>query len=229
MTGTAWGIIITGSKADEFAADVDTAFLTLGSKPVLTYSLNAFERCPDVEGLVLVATKERIESIRAMVQMFGCYKVKKIIPAPASRTASILAGLKVLEDHRTSIVVVHEGTRPCVTPEQISETIKSARKFGSGVLATHVTEPIKDVPKGTKVKACLPAGTLWATASPQSFKFDILRKAVETAARKKTAFQDEAEALAMVKADVHIVPTQRPALKIGSPRDLMLADLLLRH
>lgn len=229
MIAPAWGIIITGGKTEEFAPDVDTAFLTLGSKPVLTYSLAAFERCADIEGLVLVASKDRVESVRAMVQMFGCYKVKRIISGPTQRAAAVLAGLKALDDQKIPIVTVHDGTRPCVTPDQISETIKSARKFGSGVLATRITDPVKEVAKGSKVSASFDHQSLWASLTPQSYKIEILRKALETAQKKKASIRDEAEALDLAKQEIHIVPTTRMSIRIAAPSDLNLADYLLRH
>lgn len=229
MIAPAWGIIITPSSSDEFAPDVNTAFLMLGSKPVLTHSLAAFERCPEIEGLVLVATKERLESVRAMVQMFGCYKVKKIIAGPTQRVAAVMAGLRALEEEEVSFITVHDGTRPCVTPDQISETIKSARKHGSGVLASRIHDPVKAVAKGTKVTECLNEGSLWTSLTPQSFKTEILRKALDAAHKKKVAVQDEAEALAVIKAEIHVVPTEKASIRIASPLDLNLAEFLLRH
>lgn len=229
MMAPAWGIIITGGKADEFAEGVDTAFLTLSSKPVLTYSLTAFERCPDIEGLVLVASKERLDSVRAMVQMFGCYKVKKILAGPTQRLGAVLTGLRAIEDEKITMVTVHDGTRPCVTADQISETIKSARKHGSGVLASRITDPVKEVPKGTKVTGSLDPEVLWHALSPQSFKMDVLRKALEAAQKKKAVIHDEADALALTKAEVHVVPASKHSIRIAGPADLNLAEYLLRH
>lgn len=229
MMASAWGIIITGGKADEFAEGVDTAFLTLASKPVLTYSLTAFERCPEVEGLVLVSSKERIESVRAMVQMFGCYKVKKILAGPTQRLGAVLTGLRAIEDEKVSVVTVHDGTRPCVTPEQISETVKAARKHGSGILATRSADPVKEVAKGTKITAHLDPATLWHALTPQSFKLETLRKALDAAQKKKAVIHDEAEALGLTKAEAHVVATTRPSIRIAAPADLNLAEYLLRH
>lgn len=229
MMAPAWGIIITGGKADEFAEGVDTAFLTLSSKPVLTYSLAAFERCPEIEGIVLVASKDRIESVRAMVQMFGSYKVKKVLAGPTQRLGAVLTGLRAFEEEKVGLVTVHDGTRPCVTADQISETIKSARKHGSGVLASRVTDPIKVVAKGTKVTDGFDPETLWNALTPQSYKVEILRKALEAAHKKKEGIHDEADALALIKAETHIVPTTRPSIRIAGPADLNLAEYLLRH
>ena len=83
------GIIVAAGKSERMGQNVDKAFLSLGAKPVVVYSLRAFEKCPDIDDVVLVVQKERLEAARCMVQMFGCTKVKKIVAGGAQRQVSV--------------------------------------------------------------------------------------------------------------------------------------------
>ncbi len=66
------GIIVAAGKSERMGPKVDKAFLSLGTKPVLAYSLIAFEKCPDIDGIVLVVRKDRIEAAHGVAHMFGC-------------------------------------------------------------------------------------------------------------------------------------------------------------
>ena len=229
MMASAWGLVVASGKPEGFGEGVDPSFLTLGSKPVLMHSLAAFEKCVDIEGLVLLASKDRVESVRAMVQMFGCAKVKRIMPMGANRLASILSVVKELRDDKVPVLTIHEGIRPMVTPEEISETVKLAKKHGAAVLCDRLTDPVRFTEKNSKVTDSLQDVTAWSCRSPQSFKLDLLAKALEAAQKKKMVLRDEADALALVKGELHVVPATRAVVRIAGPRDLVLADYLLRH
>ena len=71
-----YGIIVAAGKSERMGVDVDKAFLSLGTRPVLAYALLAFEQCPMIDGVILVVRKDRLDSARGMVQMFGCSKVR---------------------------------------------------------------------------------------------------------------------------------------------------------
>ncbi len=224
---SAWAVLIACGKGERFAADTDTAFLTLGSRPVLTYSLTAFEQCADVEGVIVVAPKERVENVRVMVQMYGFSKVRKIVAGTSQRQSSVLAGLKMLDEH-CPMVVIHDASRPCVTSAQVAEVIKSARRNGSGVLALRLTDTPKVSAKGGKVQDSLDPAQVWLATYPQAFQTPGLIKGYELAQKKKVTLSDDSEAVALAGKDVHLVVSDRPSVRIAGPVELALVDCLLR-
>ncbi len=228
MTVSTWGLIIASGKGEKFAPDIDTSFLNLGSKPVLIYSLTAFEQCADIEGVVIVAPKERIDNVKAMVQIFGCSKVKRVVAGAANRQGSVLNGLRSLDEY-VSIVTIHDASRPTIQPDQISETIKVAKRHGSGIMAARITDPIKQIGKGSTVEESVDNSDLWAAQTPQSFKLDVILKACETAAKKKAALADDSQSLALIKQPAHLIENPKPSVKINGPVDLQLAELVLRR
>ena len=195
----------------------------------MSYSLSAFERCSDIEGLVLVVAKERLESVRALVHLFGCNKVKSIVVASSTRLDSVHAGLAVVAEYRAGTIVVHEGARPGVTPEIISETIRAARKCGAACAAHAIAEHVVEVGKGAKITGIPEGDQFYAASTPQAFKTDVLQKALAHAAKKKLKPADEVAAACAIKQDVQVVALKRPLIRIGSPIDLNLAEFYLRH
>jgi 2-C-methyl-D-erythritol 4-phosphate cytidylyltransferase len=220
-------IIVAGGKSERMGPQVDKAFLSLGTKPVLAYSLTAFEQCPDIDGVVLVVRKDRLDGARAMAQMFGCAKVRRVVAGGGSRQMSVMNGLAALWDDAT-IVAVHDGARPCIQPELISATIRSAKRYGSGVAAVKMTDTVKFVARGIKVSHTLDRGKLWAVQTPQTFKLDLLQKAFDAVRRKRVKVTDEASAVELVSGDVRLVPGDPGNIKVTTPEDLQLAAAILK-
>ncbi|NLB68566.1 MAG: 2-C-methyl-D-erythritol 4-phosphate cytidylyltransferase [Lentisphaerae bacterium] len=219
-------VIVAAGRSERMGGGVDKAFLSLGSKPVVAYSMMAFEACPDIDSIVLVVRRDQVVAAKGVAQMFGCRKVKAVVAGGASRQASVKNGLNAC-DSDTSIVCVHDGARPCVTTALISETIKSAKRYGSAVAATRVTDTVKHVERGQIVSSTLDRAKVWTVQTPQTFKFDLLYRAIEKAEADKKVFTDEASAVEHIGENVHLVPTLFPNIKITVTEDLTIAGLLL--
>lgn len=223
-----YGIIVAAGKSKRMNAKVDKAFLNLGTKPVLAYSVEAFQACEDIDGVILVVRRDRVAAARAMAEMFGCSKVKRVVAGGAERQVSVWAGLKILSED-VSVVAVHDGARPCVTPDLISETVKAAKRYGSGVAATKVTDTVKLVQRGFTVTKTLDRTKLWTVQTPQTFKRDLLEKCFATMRKKGASVTDEASVLELCKKRVHLVPSAVPNVKITTPDDLALAAIMLGY
>jgi 2-C-methyl-D-erythritol 4-phosphate cytidylyltransferase len=222
-----YGVIVAAGKSARMGTGADKAFVSLGTKPVLAYSLQAFEKCADIHGVMLVVRKDRVEAARGLAQMFGCFKVKRVVAGGATRQMSVAIGLSNLGED-VKIVSVHDGARPCVTPDLISETIRSAQRCGSGVAGVKITDTVKYVEKGLLVARTLDRDRLWAAQTPQTFRFDLLRKAYAEVKRRRATITDEASALELISEDVHLVPAPVSNIKITFPDDLVLAASLMR-
>ena len=221
------GIIVAAGKSERMGPIADKVFLSLGSRPVLAYCLIAFEKCRDIDRIVLVVRKDHVEAAAALAQMFGCSKLKKIVAGGPTRQISVQNGLEYAGDE-VKIVAVHDGARPMVTPELISETIASAQKFGSGVAAAKVTDTIKWVESGNKVAHTVDRSKLWAVQTPQAFKVALLLRAFAAVNKKNMTVTDEASAVELLGEEVRLVPTSLPNIKITTPDDLQMAAAMLK-
>ena len=227
MVHVTWGVIIACGKTEELIGGADIGFLTPGDSPLLSYSLIAYEKCPEIDGIVVVATKEKLEMVANMVHLYGCDKVRRVVAGTTQRYGSLVNGLKVLDDAVT-LVSVHEVSRPCVTSEIIGETVKAAKRYGTGVAAVRVDDAIKEVEKGQKSSKALDQSKLWATQTPQTFKLDLLQSALEKSQKSKLNPADDAEAVLALNHEIHLVPSSSNNMKIRTPDDLVIASALLR-
>lgn len=227
MTHVTWGIVIACGKGEQLTPEAEIPFLNLGSKPVLSYSLMAFEQCPEISGVVVVVSKDRVDTVLGMSQMFGFSKVQKVVSGSSQRTSAVLAGLKVLPEEVT-LVCVQDASRPCVTQEIIVETIKAAKRYGSGVAAVEICDVVKEVEKGLTVARTLKSGASWAVKTPQCFKRELLEKAYTVANRKKAQIDDDSTALELIGEEVHLVPADSKNIRIRSADDFNMAMAFMK-
>lgn len=221
------GIIVAAGRGERMGGDVDKAFLSLGPKPVLAYSLVAFQHCEDIDEIIIVVRKERVDSARSMAQMFGCTKVVKVVAGGAKRQASVANGLEALGAD-TRVVAVHDGARPCVTPRMISDTVQSALSHGSGVAAVKVTDTVKYVERGLTVTRTIDREKLWLVQTPQAFEVDLLKEAFEEVRKRKATVTDEASAVELLGKEVRLVPVPATNIKVTMADDLLMASTFLK-
>jgi 2-C-methyl-D-erythritol 4-phosphate cytidylyltransferase len=221
------GIVVGAGKSQRMGGNVDKAFLSLGPRPVLAYSLQAFEDCQDIDEVVLVVRKERVDSARSMAQMFGFSKVTRVVAGGAKRQVSVQNGLAACPPE-TRVVAVHDAARPCVKSATISETVKSAKRQGSGVAAVKITDTVKYVERGFRVTKTIDREKLWAVQTPQSFKIEILQEALDLVRSKRVTVTDEASAVELLGAEVRLVPSEWSNIKLTTADDLMLAAAFLK-
>ena len=217
-------IIVAAGKSERMGAGTDKAFLSLGNKPVVAWSLLAFERCPDVDRIVLVVRKEQQVAAKAVARMFGISKLIAIVPGGNKRQESVQAGLAAC-DVDTRQVVVHDGARPCVTPDVISEVVKLAKRVGAATVGRRITDTVKRVEKGTAVAGTENREKLWAVQTPQAFQFRVLANAYK--ALGKNEVTDDCQAVELAGETVRIYENRAPNFKITTVEDLQIANALL--
>lgn len=227
MTHVTWGIVIACGKGEQLTPEAEIPFLNLGSKPVLSYSLMAFEQCPEISGVIVVVSRERIDTVLGMSQMFGFSKVQKAVAGGSQRVSAMMAALKVLPEDVTMVCVL-DASRPCVSQALIVETIKAAKRYGSGVAAIEIPDVVKEVEKGLTVTRTLKSGAPWAVQTPQSFKRDMIEKAYAVANRKKAQIEDDSTALELIDEEVHLVPADARNIRIRSADDFNTAMAFMK-
>lgn len=217
-------IIVAAGKSERMGAGTDKAFLSLGNKPVVAWSLLAFERCPDVDRIVLVVRKDQQVAAKAVVKMFGISKLQAIVPGGNKRQESVQAGLAAC-DVDTRFVLVHDGARPCVTSDVISEVAKLVKRVPAVTVGRRMTDAVKRVEKGSTVSATEDRDKLWAVQTPQAFQIKVLKAAY--AKIGKTEVTDDCQAVEMSGESVRIFETRAPNFKITTVEDLQMANAIL--
>lgn len=220
-------IIVAAGKSERMGGGADKAFLNLGSRPVVAWSLLAFEKSADIDSIILVVRKDQLTAAKAVARMFGISKLAKIVPGGARRQDSVQAGMKEA-DSDTRIVVVHDGARPCITQEVISDVVKAARRGGAAVTGCRIRDTVKIVEKGITVTSTADRSKYWMVQTPQAFPFSLLRKAYAAVEAEKKEVFDDAQAVELLGEPVKICESEKPNLKITTSEDLQVAAALLK-
>ena len=215
-------IILAAGKSERLGAGTDKAFLSLGSKPVVAWSLLAFERCADIDSIILVVRKDQLVAAKALARMFGISKLAAVVPGGTKRQDSVAAALKEL-DVDARLVVLHDGTRPCVTAETVSEVVKLARRTGAAVTGRRIWDTVKFVEKGTTVTRTEDRTKLWAVQTPQAFSVQLIKRAYAEVAKNAAEVADDAQAVELLGETVRIYETEKPNFKIVTAEDLQIA------
>lgn len=181
-------LIIAGGVGSRMGADVPKQFVQVNGKPVLFYTLEAFQRNPLVDAIELVLIDGWREVVETYKKKYAIDKLMWIVPGGASGQESIRNGVFYLEGKCSldDIVIIHDGIRPLVDPAVLDDVVSKARQFGNGVTSMPYNEQIflidPDDP-ATTVKY-IPRETLRRVATPQAYRFDILDAAYHEAFAK---------------------------------------------
>ena len=225
MVHDVWGVVLASSKDVQLSSGAEIGFLNAGTCPIITYALQAFEASPEIDHIALVVKRDRADGIPSMVQMFGISKAQKVIVGTAQRMTSIQAALDALKEDAT-ILVLHDVSRPCVTPDLITDTVKAAKRYGCSVAATRLDGVVKETAKGQKSTRSHDGSALWQVQTPQAYRIEVLEKALE-AARKISGCHDPSGAMDEIKQEVHLVPSPVTNYRITGPDELTLVTQLL--
>ena len=220
-------IIVGAGRGERMGANTDKAFLSLGPRPLVAYSMMAFEACTEIRQIVLVVRRDRIEAAKNMAQMFGISKLRAVVAGGAHRQDSVRKGLAELPPE-TRYVTIHDAARPLVTPNLISETVKCAHQHGSGVAGRRMVDTVKLVEKAPIISRTVDRDQLWTVQTPQTFRLDLLRQAYARLAETGAVVTDDAAALEQIGVPVRLVEWAPVNLKVTIAEDLAVAAALLR-
>ena len=237
---TAAGIVLAGGKGSRMQSDVPKQYMELLGKPLLYYSLKAFEDS-DVECVVLVTAEGDEEYCKKeLVERFGFTKVIGIVAGGAERYASVWNGLRCLKEQTDEeqgkseapdTVLIHDGARPLVTAELINRLITETEHYGACVAGMPVKDTIQMTDERGTITLTPKRDSLWTAQTPQSFEFSLVYDAYERLMREtEVNVTDDA----MVVGLYHEIPIQMVRgsytnIKVTTPEDLILAEAFLLH
>jgi len=221
MTVTA--ILLAGGAGARMGADFNKVYLPLSGRPVLAWSMLTLARCPDITHLIITAAAGEEKEAARLAALYGEDKLAGIATGGKERSQSVAAALSCLPED-TSIVLIHDGARPLLAYEDLTAVLAGAKQAGydGALLAEPVTDTIKEVTDLT-VSRTLPRERLWRAQTPQVFKKDLLLAAYA----QNTAATDDASLVEALGGRLLVVPARSCNLKLTTPLDLELAELLL--
>lgn len=179
------GLLIAGGSGNRMHQDIPKQFITVNERPVIVYTLEAFEKHPEIDSIVVVCIEGWEQVLWAYAKQFNITKLKYIVPGGKNGQASIRNGVYEIEKHFSSedIVLIHDAIRPMVSAEIISDNIRVAQEFGNAITVIPCAEAMMQTEDGVASACSYPRESLKRTQTPQAFHIgDICalhRKALE--------------------------------------------------
>lgn len=213
-------VIVAAGSSTRFG-EGDKLSADLCGRPVLAWSLAAFEGMPDLGCLVVVTGANRIEEVTTLCEQWCGRVCFRVVEGGARRRDSVEAGLRQCT---TRHVAIHDGARPLVTPALIERVISAANRRAGAIAAVPVTDTIKEVADGV-ITGHPDRARLWAAQTPQV----VLRQAwLDAAAMSDNDETDDAAMLSRLGMECAVVDSEGENLKVTRPVDLAVAASILR-
>ena len=219
-------IIVCGGSSSRMNG-VNKLLLPLGNTNVVGRSMLAFEQCPEVGDIVVVCRERDRKELENTAEKLGIAKLRGFAEGGGTRQESVFSGLKKISPE-TSLIAVHDGARPLVKPEQIVRTARDAEVFGAAVLGVPVKDTIKVVNDGLITDTPY-RPSLYITQTPQIFKRRIYFEAVDFALEHGLDFTDDCQLAEAIGVKVCMTEGGYENIKITTPEDIKIANLLLEE
>ena len=217
-------VIVAAGNASRMGG-IDKVMAELGSEPMIVRTVRAFQQSAVIREIVVVTRPDLIDKIEALCAGFD--KVKAVVAGGADRAESVNKGLKALSS-KTKLAAVHDGARPLVTQEVIDRAVRAAHTYSAAAPGVPVKDTVKIVGGGV-VEETPDRSTLQAIQTPQVFDCDLLKGALKKAKDDKAAITDDCSAVERMGMAVRIVEGDERNIKVTTPMDLRIAELLLEE
>jgi len=227
--GTDWeaaAVIAAGGTGVRMQAAVPKQFLEVSGKPVLLRTVENIVSVERISQVVVALPAEHISRARAILDRYPMRIPVECVVGGSNRQESVHRGVKKVRN-RIDVIMVHDAVRPFCLPDMVQYILKSAWEKGSAVAGMPATETIQRVSEEGLVMETPPRQELYAIQTPQAFRADIIRSALERASSGKFIGTDESSVVRWAGHPVYIVKGSPDNIKITTPLDLKLAGFLM--
>ena len=216
-------VIVAAGTAQRMCG-IDKMMTPLGGVPLLLRAVRALSANEKIIDMIIVTRKELLQDARELCERDD-KRICAVVAGGSSRAESVLRGLEAV---RTELVAIHDGARPLVSVRVIEEVIAAAEQYGAAAPAIPVHDTIKIAQNGIVVQT-LDRRTLFAVQTPQVFRTETIRAALQAALAQNLPLTDDCSAMEAAGYPVHLTAGEEENLKITVPSDLTLAEAILKR
>ena len=220
-------VIVAAGKGTRMGANVDKLWLEVAGRPVVAHTWQRFNDAPCVDEIILVVRDGMQPHFTELAARFKFEKPFRLVAGGAERQDSVWNGLAALSP-QAEIVAIQDAARPCTSAELIAATIAAARETGAAVAAQPVADTIKETADGQIISRTVDRSKLWSVQTPQTFRVEVIRRAIASAREKGLVLTDDTAACELIGQPVRLVKGASPNPKVTVPADLPFIESLLR-
>lgn len=196
-------------------------FLELHGKPVIIYTLEHFEKHPEVDNIIIVCLEDWIKELKHLLRQYAFEKVSQIVPGGGGGDISIYNGLRALEGvcEADDVILIHDGVRPLINGELISANIAKVKEHGVAITVEAATESVVRLGCGEMVSEVPPREEMYIAKAPQSFRYAMIWDLYQRARRDGVRTIDSAHLCSIYRVEMNTVSSTPNNMKITAPAD----------
>ncbi|MCL2424755.1 MAG: 2-C-methyl-D-erythritol 4-phosphate cytidylyltransferase [Oscillospiraceae bacterium] len=218
-------VVIAAAGTSQRCKGEDKLFFSINDKPVIVYTIEAFESCKLINDIIIVTREDRVEDIAKLCAQYSFKKVSLVIKGGQTRLESVLNGIHAASK-KARLIAIHDGARPCINTEIIEQTIHKAEKIGAAAPAVAIASTVKKIENGV-IESTVDRENLYEIQTPQIFRTEIIKAALTKAYKKSIEVTDDCMAVEMTGMSVHVVEGSRRNIKITTNEDFRIAEAFL--
>lgn len=226
-------LLTAGGIGNRMGQDIPKQFMTINEKPVLIYTLEAFQKHPEIDAIAVVCLLGWEPMLQAYANQFRITKLKWIFPGGASNQESIYNGIMGLRKSGCAdddIVIVHDGVRPLISDKIISDNLETCKEYGYAVTGLVCKEVIMEIKDGLVLPIETPRERLARTQTPHTYHLGALIQAHQDA-REKNICDTVAPCDMIAKIGMHdqhlVQGSEKNGLKLTRPEDIEIFKSLV--
>jgi len=221
-------ILVAAGKGVRMGAGVDKLFLEVAGRPVIAHTWQRFDAVPGIDEIILVVRRGTQSNFTRLAEQFQFQKPFRVVVGGAERQDSVWNGLQALSA-TAEIVAIQDAARPCTDGELIAATLKAAGENGAAVAAQPMTDTIKESADGRFIQRTLDRSRLWSVQTPQTFRVEVIRRALAEVRHRGLIFTDDTAACELIGQQIRLVSSVAPNPKVTVPGDLPFIEALLQR
>ena len=220
-------IIVAAGKGTRMGPNVDKLFLELHGCPIVAHTWRRFDQAGCIDEIVIVVRDGMQDAFQEIAQRHRFSKRFALVVGGKERQDSVWNGLAALSPG-AEIVAIQDAARPCTSQSVIAATVAAARETGAAVAAQAVTDTIKESRDGNLIERTLDRSRLWAVQTPQTFRVEIIHRALSEVRQRGLLVTDDTAACELIGQPVRLVVSAEPNPKVTRPEDLPYVEAVLR-
>jgi len=229
-------IITAAGKGTRLKSNISKQFLSLYGKPILAHTVDTFQKACVIDQIYLVVSRDYYDfCTKEIIEKYSYKKIEKVVFGGRTRQQSVYNALVRLPQE-TKTVSVHDGVRPLVTTEEVDSIVskllaenKKDPQIKGIIMAAPAYETIKKVKENDLIDRTIQRDLVWHAQTPQVFFYPVLMEAHKKAHSRGFLGTDDASLVEMLGYKVKIFRGRHENIKITTPMDLFLAELIMRE
>ncbi len=225
-----FGIILAAGESRRLRK-INKIFYKIKGKPLIFYTISAFEKHPQINKIILVSQKSDFKKLSLLIKNYKFRKIKATVGGGKTRQNSAFNGLEMAEilgAKSGDLILFHNAANPLISKKEITKVIKAAKKYKAALVGQLVKDTIKEINKNDFVVKTLDRKRIFLAQTPQVIEYNLAKKAFEKANRENFRGTDDVSLVEKLGKKVKIVPGNPKNIKVTYLQDLEFIESQLK-